>query len=87
MYDAGYFFVDNPPNRYSISPRQTLEANPDGLIDLYLQNEMPGAEKELNWLPAPEGKFMLMLRMYWPNESDPSIIDGSWTMPAVKKAA
>jgi hypothetical protein len=86
MYDAGYFFVNNPLNRYSISARQSLKANPDGSTDLYIQKDSPGADKEANWLPAPPGDFILMLRMYWPDESDPSIIDGSWTIPAVKKA-
>jgi hypothetical protein len=85
MYDAQYFFVANPINRYSISPRQSLKANPDGSIDIYVQKETPGADKESNWLPAPAGKFILMLRMYWPNESDPSILDGTWTIPPVKK--
>lgn len=85
MYDTGYFFVDNPLNRYSISARQPLKANPDGSIDLFIQHESPGADKESNWLPAPKGKFILMMRLYWPNESNPSIIDGSWTIPAVKK--
>ena len=46
----------------------------------------PGADKEYNWLPAPAGKFVLMLRLYWPNENDPSIIDGTWIIPAVKEA-
>ncbi|RWC91243.1 MULTISPECIES: DUF1254 domain-containing protein [unclassified Mesorhizobium] len=87
MYDADYFFVDNPLNRYSISPRQPLKANDDGSIDLLIQNESPGADKEANWLPAPKGKFVLMMRTYWPNESDPSIIDGSWTIPPVKKVS
>jgi len=86
MYDAQYFFVDNPLNRYSISARQDLKANPDGSVDLYIQNESPGAEKESNWLPAPKDKFILMLRMYWPQETTPSIIDGSWIIPAVKVA-
>jgi hypothetical protein len=40
-----------------------------------------------NWLPAPPGKFVLMLRMYWPSEKSPSIINGSWTIPAVKKVS
>jgi hypothetical protein len=86
MYDANYFFVPNPINRYSISPRQNLKSNPDGSTDLYIQNQSPGADMESNWLPAPTGKFILMLRMYWPNENDPLIIDGTWTIPAVKKA-
>ncbi|OCP19787.1 MULTISPECIES: DUF1254 domain-containing protein [unclassified Ensifer] len=87
MYDAGYFFVDNPLNRYSISARQPLKANPDGSIDLFIQHESPGADKESNWLPAPEGKFILMMRLYWPNEGNPSIIDGSWTIPSVRKVS
>jgi hypothetical protein len=87
MYDEKFFFVANPINRYSISARQNLKANTDGSIDLYIQHETPGADKESNWLPAPAGKFILMLRMYWPSESDPSILNGSWTIPPVKKAA
>jgi hypothetical protein len=86
MYDSNYFFVANPINRYSISARQNLKANPDGSIDLYLQKETPGAAKEANWLPAPSGKFILMMRLYWPDESDPSILNGTWTIPAAKKA-
>jgi hypothetical protein len=87
MYDDKYFFVNNPLNRYSISPRQNLKTNPDGSTDLYIQKDTPGSEKETNWLPAPAGKFILMLRMYWPNESSPSIINGSWKIPPVKKQA
>jgi hypothetical protein len=85
MYDSEYFFVPNPINRYSISPRQGLKSNPDGSVDLYIQRGSPGADKESNWLPAPAGKFILMLRMYWANESAPSILDGTWTIPPVKK--
>jgi hypothetical protein len=85
MYDANYFFVANPINRYSISPRQNLKANPDGSTDILIQHESPGADKESNWLPAPADKFILMLRMYWPDESDPSILDGTWTIPAARK--
>ena len=85
MYDENYFFVANSINRYSISARQNLKSNPDGSTDLYIQNQSPGADKESNWLPAPRGKFILMLRMYWPNEKTPSIINGSWSPPAAKK--
>jgi hypothetical protein len=84
MYNGEYFFVANPINRYSISARQNLKANADGSVDLYLQNESPGADKESNWLPAPKDKFILMLRLYWPKETPPSIIDGTWKIPAVK---
>ena len=85
MYNDQYFFVANPINRYSISPRQNLKANADGSINIYVQKDSPGADKESNWLPAPNGKFYLMLRMYWPNENDPSILNGTWTVPPVTK--
>lgn len=85
MYDSGYFFVENPLNRYSISPRQDLKANPDGSTDIYIQHESPGDDKESNWLPAPKDKFILMMRLYWPKEGNPSILDGSWVLPAAKK--
>ncbi|MFG1348651.1 DUF1254 domain-containing protein [Xanthobacter autotrophicus] len=83
MYDENYFFVANPINRYSISQRQNLKTNADGSIDLYIQHDSPGPDKESNWLPAPAGVFILMLRMYWPNPKKPSILDGSWKIPPV----
>jgi hypothetical protein len=85
MYNDKYFFVSNPINRYSISARQNLKTNADGSTDLYIQKHSPGPDKESNWLPAPADKFVLMLRMYWPDESSPSIINGSWKIPPVKK--
>lgn len=83
MYDAQYFFVDNPLNRYTLSPRNDLKYNEDGSLDLYIQNASPGPELESNWLPAPKGDFILMMRLYWPNETPPSILDGTWTPPPV----
>jgi hypothetical protein len=84
MYDAAYFFVDNPLNRYTVSPRNDLKYNPDGSLDLYIQNESPGKEHEANWLPAPKGEFILMMRLYYPKTTAPSIIDGSWKVPPVR---
>ena len=86
MYNAEYFFVDNPLNRYTLSARNKLKHNADGSVDLYVQNENPGKAKESNWLPAPADKFVLMLRLYWPKETPPSLLDGTWTIPAVKTA-
>lgn len=83
MYDKDYFFVANPLNRYSISMRQNPKLNADGSLDLYIQNESPGPDREANWLPAPKDKFILMLRLYWPDTTPPSIIDGSWAPPPV----
>jgi hypothetical protein len=86
MYDEKMFFVDNPLNRYTLSERNKFVKNADGSVDLYLQHENPGKEKEANWLPTPEGRFIPMLRLYWPKEHKPSILDGSWKPPAIKKA-
>ena len=85
MYDDKYFFVANPLNRYTLSSRSQFKQNQDGSVDLYIQNESPGKDKEANWLPAPKGKFVLMLRLYWPDEPPQvSILDGSWKPPAIK---
>jgi len=86
MYNAEYFFVANPLNRYTLSSRNKFRKNADGSVDLYLQNENPGKDKEPNWLPAPEAKFIPMLRLYWPKETPPSLLDGTWTIPGVKQA-
>ncbi len=86
MYDKNMFFVANPINRYSMSLRTNPKYEADGSLVIYIQNESPGADKEANWLPAPKDRFNLMLRLYWPNETPPSILDGSWVIPPAAKA-
>jgi hypothetical protein len=83
LYDAELFLVANPLDRYELGTRTKFKVNPDGSIDLYVQNENPGKDKEANWLPAPKGDFLLWMRLYWPKESKPSILDG--TPPPVVK--
>ena len=86
MYDGHYFFVPNKLNRYTLSARNALKHNADELVDLYLQASSPGAAKEANWLPTPQsGKFIPMLRLYWPKETSPSILDGTWKPPPIQK--
>ena len=58
----------NPINRYSLSSRDNFKHNPDGSMDLYIQKNSPGADEQPNWLPAPDGDFILMLRLYWPKD-------------------
>jgi hypothetical protein len=84
--DQGWWFVPNPLNKFTVSPRNNLKPNPDGSITLYFQHESPGKDKEANWLPAPKGAFIPMLRMYWPQDRPPSVLDGTWKPPAVRKA-
>ena len=84
MYDSDFFFVPNPIHRYSLSQHDQFATNPDGSIEFHIQATSPGAGREANWLPAPRGKFSLVLRIYWPPSTAPSILDGSWTPPAVR---
>ncbi len=86
MYDESNFLAANALNRYTLSQRDKFVTNPDGSVDLYLQADSPGKAKESNWLPAPRAKFGVMLRLYWPTDTPPSIIDGTWKPPAIKAA-
>jgi hypothetical protein len=78
----GNFYVVNVLNRYAIAPWMPLKFNADGSLDIYLQAESPGPEKESNWLPTPPGQFNLTLRNYFPKEA---AYDGSYKVPPVKK--
>ena len=82
MYDSEYFLVANSANRYSLSSRDKFTSNPDGSMDLYIQKQSPGAGKQANWLPAPDGDFILMLRLYWPKTE---AISGAWVPPPTKR--
>jgi hypothetical protein len=82
MYNAKQSFVANPLNRFAIGDRDKLKFNPDGSLDIYLQHDSPGKDKESNWLPADAGSFNVALRMYWPKES---ALSGAWTPPPIKK--
>jgi hypothetical protein len=76
MYDDRQFFTANPIDRYAIGDRDKLKFNADGSLDLYIQREPPGPDKESNWLPAPaSGGFSMNLRIYWPTTA---IVDGKW---------
>ena len=57
LYDAEGYQVANSLNRFALSSWMPFKANPDGSLDLYFQNASPGADKEANWLPAPQGPF------------------------------
>jgi hypothetical protein len=79
MGDARNHFVANPINRYNVSDRTGLAQNPDGSVDIFIQNAAP-AGHEANWLPAPAGDFILWLRVYIPGEA---ILQGKYTVPPV----
>lgn len=83
MYDARQLFTANPIDRYAIGDRDALAFNADGSLDLYIQTESPGRDKEANWLPSPKaGTFTMNLRLYWP---DATATSGSWAPPPVTR--
>ncbi len=83
LYDNEGFPVPNPLNRANLSSWMPLVYNYDGSLDMYLQTESPGADKEANWLPTPkEGEWNLTLRIYAPK---PEVEDGTWTPSAIKR--
>ncbi len=82
LYDLDGYQVANPLNRFALSSWMPLKYNADGSLDLYFQNESPGADKEANWLPAPKTPFNLTLRMYAPKLE---ALTGKWNPPAVKR--
>lgn len=91
MYDGkSQLLVKNPINRYLINSPMlpAMKKDADGSLTLYLQKDSPGADKEANWLPAPDDKIYLVMRLYWPKPTPPSILPagtGTWQPPGVKR--
>ena len=89
MYDGKtQLLIENPINRYLVnSPMlKGMKKNPDGSLTLYIQKDSPGKGQEANWLPAPDGPIYLVMRLYWPKDTPPSILppgEGTWSPPAV----
>jgi hypothetical protein len=75
----------NPINRYLINSPMlpNLKRDADGGVKLYIQHESPGADKEANWLPAPSGPFLAIMRLYWPKQE---ALDGTWKQPPLERA-
>jgi hypothetical protein len=85
MYDfPAQLLAPNPLNRYVInSPMMPqFKKDADGGLTLYFQNESPGADNEANWLPAPKGPFVMVMRLYWPKDE---ASDGTWQAPLLKR--
>jgi hypothetical protein len=73
----------NEIDRYLINSPMVpdLARDPDGGVTIYVQHESPGADKEANWLPAPDGPFLVVLRLYLPG---PEALDGDWAAPPLE---
>ena len=91
MYDGkSQLLIKNPINRYLINSPMlpNMKKNADGSLTLYIQKDSPGADKESNWLPAPNDLIYLVMRLYWPKTKAPSILppgEGTWKPPGIVK--
>jgi hypothetical protein len=83
MYDEHGFQVGNELNRFAIGDRDALSFNSDGSLDVHIQHENPGAEREANWLPAPTGPLGITMRLYAPHRP---VLNGDWAPPALRRA-
>jgi hypothetical protein len=83
MYDEAGFQAANQLSRFAIGDRDPLQYNPDGSLDLYVQHDNPGPQREPNWLPAPTGPLGITMRLYAP---DQTILTGAWTPPPLRKS-
>jgi len=86
LYNTRQFFYDNPLNKYTVSARNKVKYNADGSFNVYIQHASPGAALQENWLPAPADKFTMIMRLYWPKEAPPSVLNGTWDPPAATPA-
>lgn len=76
--------VPNPLERYSIGDRTAgLVYGDNGALKICIKLTEP-EHPSCNWLPAPEGQFYLIMRLYAPTEQASS---GNWTPPPVVKTA
>ena len=92
MYDGkSQLLIENSINRYLINSPMLpdMKTNQDGSLTIYIQKDSPGADKESNWLPAPNDTAYLVMRLYWPKTEDPSILPpgrGTWQPPGIVAA-
>ena len=93
MYDGKtQLLIKNPINHYLINSPMLpkMKRNTDGSLTLFIQKDSPGSDKVSKWLPAPDGPIYLVMRLYWPSETPPSILpagDGTWNPPGVRQAS
>mgnify|MGYP001812605222 CR=1 FL=1 len=85
LYDSKtQLLVENPLDRYLLnsSMQDQFQWQEDGSLVLYIGKEPPGEALESNWLPAPDGPFYMVMRLYGPEEA---AMKGDWTPPRAKK--
>jgi hypothetical protein len=83
-YGDDLFFTEHASGRYHIGDRTPhLVVADDGSAEIVLSHHRPdGADEAVGWLPVPEGRFRLMLRLYLPGDA---VLDGTYRYPPVER--
>jgi hypothetical protein len=90
------FYVHNPIERYAITSGMPLHYNDDGSLDVFIQAQSPGPDREANWLPCPpSGPFNLSARIYQPKQAmldghtkDNLVVQaGTYQIPPIQKVS
>jgi hypothetical protein len=83
VYDADSYLYANELDRYVLGSRQVdrMRRNTDGSLTILVQHDRPDNAWLANWLPCPEGPFILAFRTYLPLME---IRQGLWTAPPVQ---
>jgi hypothetical protein len=87
MYDGKtQLFLDNPLDRYLLNSTTMDDyvRGEDEELVLHISKNSPSSDLEPNWLPAPDGAFYLVMRLYGPEQA---VLEGEWTPPPLVKAA
>jgi hypothetical protein len=83
LYDKDFYLPKGlKPLRHVLNSNSGMVFGADGALDIFVQTKSPGAEHEVNWLPAPEGAFFLLMRVYWPGED---FLSGAWVQPVPRR--
>lgn len=84
MYDGKtQLLVANPLKRYLLNSTtlKSYKYGSDGSLTLYISDKNPGAATQSNWLPAPDGTFYCILRVYMPGDA---VLNGAWKKPQMQ---
>jgi hypothetical protein len=75
------YLVENEIKRFSIGDRTPdLHYEDDGSLTIILSAQRP--EQVANWLPVPDGPYMLGMRVY---EGHDSVTDCEWFPPPLSR--
>jgi hypothetical protein len=85
MYDGKtQLFIENQLDRYLLNSdmMDQFKLEEDGSLILHIGKDSPGKDLEANWLPAPDGSFYMVMRLYGPEKA---ALEGNWAPPKIKR--